>query len=85
MFRSCGPAFKGPRLPQMAGGILLSELSNEFGEGAGLGVAAEIFDLLFRGLVLDFLVYFGLDLPLEGQAVEGFFSCLTHATLPPWA
>jgi hypothetical protein len=46
---------------------------------------AEIFDLLFGGQVFDFLVDFGLDLPLEGQAVEGFFSSLTHPTSLPRA
>jgi hypothetical protein len=36
-------------------------------------------------LVLDFLVDLGLDLPLEGQAVKRFFSCLAHPTQPLWA
>jgi len=65
--------------------FLLSKLSDKFGEGACLRVVVEIFDLLFGGLAFDFLVNFGLDLPLEGQAVERFFSRLTHPTLPLWA
>jgi hypothetical protein len=44
----------------------LSKLGDEFGEGAGLRVVAEIFDLLFGGLVFDFLADFGLDLPFKG-------------------
>ena len=76
---------QGECLPRAASAFLLSKLGDEFGEGAGLRVVAEIFDLLFGGLVFDFLVDFGLDLPLKGQAVKRFFSCLTHPTLPLWA
>ena len=74
--------FPGGRLPRRAGTFLLSKLGDEFGEGAGLRVVAKILDLLFGGLVFDFLVDFSLDLPLKGQAVERFFSCLALPTLP---
>jgi hypothetical protein len=63
----------------------LSKFGDEFREGAGLRVMAEISDLLFAGQVFDFLADFGSDLPLEGQAVKGLFSCLTHPTSLPWA
>jgi len=63
----------------------LSKLGDEPGERAGSRMIAEILDLLFGGLVFDFLVDFGLDLPLIGQAVEGFFSGLPHPASPPWA
>jgi hypothetical protein len=76
---------QGGPLPRRAGAFLLSKFGDEFREWAGLRVMAEIFDLLFGGQVFDFLVDFGFDLPLEGQAVKEFFSYLTHPTLPPWA
>ena len=73
---------QGGRLPRTAGAFLLSKPGDELGEGAGLGVVAEIFDLLFGGSVFDFLVDFGLDLPLKSQAVKRLFSCRAHPTLP---
>jgi len=41
--------FQGGRLPRTASAFLLSKLGDEFGEGAGLRVVAEIFDLLLGG------------------------------------
>jgi hypothetical protein len=68
----------------VSGAFLLSKLGDEFGERAGSRMIAEILDLLFAGLVFDFLVDFSLDIPLLGQAVEGFFGRLSHPASRPW-
>lgn len=53
---------QGVCLPGWARTVRLSKFGDELGEGAGLRMATEVFDLLFGSLVFDFLVHFGFDL-----------------------